>query len=80
MPVCWHVVLRLTGATPAFSHDLPSGLFPISLQDIGSGVFTLAGASVALGLGAGATDPGARVIRPAWWAAVAALLIDIYLY
>jgi len=78
MPICWNVILRVTGATATFSHDLPFRPFPISWQDVGSGVFTLAGAGVAFGLGIGADLPTARTTRLALWTALAALLIDIY--
>src|SRR5450759_4135940 len=37
MPICWNVILRVTGATATFSHDLPFRPFPISWQDVGSG-------------------------------------------
>ncbi|HEY4993454.1 MAG TPA: hypothetical protein VII33_15365 [Nakamurella sp.] len=43
MPICWNLILRWTGATDAFSHDLPFRPFPVSWQDTGAGVFTLAG-------------------------------------
>jgi hypothetical protein len=71
MPICWNTILRLTGATDAFSHDLPFRPFPISWQDTGSGVFTLAGAALAY---------APRTARLALWTALAALLVDIYLY
>ena len=80
MPLCWNLILRWTGATDAFSHDLPFRPIPVSWQDTGSGVFTLAGTAVALGLGAGSTQPSARTARLALWAALGALLIDIYTY
>ena len=51
MPIWWNLILRWTGATGAFSHDLPFRPFPVSWQDTGSGVFTLAGAAIALTLG-----------------------------
>jgi RsiW-degrading membrane proteinase PrsW (M82 family) len=80
MPLFWNTVLRVTGATAAFSHDLPFRPFPISWQDTGSGVFTLAGAAIALGLLTATEEPSARTARLALWTALAALLIDIYLY
>jgi hypothetical protein len=79
-PLCWNLILRVTHATAAFSHDLPFRPFPISWQDTGSGVFTLAGAAVALGLGAAHRYPANRVPLLALWTALAALLVDIYLY
>jgi len=80
MPVCWNTILRTTGATAAFSHDLPFRPFPISWQDTGSGVFTLAGTAIALALGVEATEPARRTARLALSTALAALLIDIYTY
>jgi hypothetical protein len=80
MPVAWNTILRRTGSTGAFSHDLPFRPFPISWQDVGTGVFTLAGAAVAFGLLASPADPPAGTIRLALWTALAALLVDIYLY
>jgi hypothetical protein len=80
MPLLWNVILRVTGATSAFSHDLPFRPFPISWQDAGSGVFTLAGTAIALGLLATPQDTAARTARLALWTALAALLVDVYLY
>jgi hypothetical protein len=80
MPLVWNLILRRTGATSAFSHDLPFGPFPISWQDTGSGVFTMAGASLALSLTVFAKKPAARASRIALLAAAGALLIDIYTY
>jgi hypothetical protein len=80
LPVCWNRILRATGATAAFSHDLPFRPAPISWQDAGSGIFTLAGGCVGLGLGAGAAAPAARSARLGLWTALAALLVDIHLY
>jgi hypothetical protein len=79
MPLCWNTILRLSGATGVMSHDLPFRLFPISLQDTGTGVFTLAGASTVLGL-LYARTPARRTTVLALWTALAALLVDIYLY
>ncbi len=80
MPLCWNSILRATGATSAFSHDIPFPPFPISWQDTGSGVFTLAGASLALALTAGAKQPARRITPLVLWTAAAALLVDIYTY
>ncbi|MEV6742626.1 hypothetical protein AB0N14_39555 [Streptomyces sp. NPDC051104] len=54
-------------------------VFPVSWQDTGSGVFTLAAASLGYGLGTLATQPARTSIRYALLAAVAALLVDVYL-
>jgi len=80
MPIWWNLILRWTTATDAFSHDLPFRPFPVSWQDTGTAVFTLAGAAIALSLGACAKDPGRRVGILALWAGLGAFLIDIYTY
>jgi hypothetical protein len=80
MPVAWNSILNWTGAIGLFSQDLPFALFPVSWQDTGSGVFTLAGAATALMLGAGRNDPPPRVAGTAVAVAAAALVIDVYLY
>jgi hypothetical protein len=79
MPVAWNLILRLTGATAAFSHDLPFRPFPVSWQDTGTAVFTLAGAFVAFTLPSAAA-PARTVLRLALWTALATFLVDIYLY
>jgi hypothetical protein len=79
MPVCWNAILAVTGTTDGFSHDLPFRPFPISFQDTGSGVFTLAGAGTALGL-IHESESARRVSHLALWTALAALLVDIYFY
>ena len=79
MPLCWNTMLRLSGATGILSHDLAFRPFPMSLQDTGTGVFTLAGAATALGLFSG-DAPARRTTVLALWTALAALLVDIYLY
>jgi hypothetical protein len=68
-PVSWYAILRATHADQLFSW-----------QDTGSGVFTLAALSLLLGFGPLRTSPGQRVARVATVAALATLLVDIYLY
>jgi len=80
MPLWWNSILRWTGATQAFSHDLPFRPFPVSGQDTGSGMFTLAGAAIALTLSAGTREPARTTTKLALWTALAAFLIDIYTY
>ena len=79
MPLAWNLILRATGVTGAFSHDLPFPPFPISWQDTGSGVFTLAGASVALAGLKNVRTPR-RAVGLSLLTALAALLVDIYTY
>ncbi len=78
-PLAWNSVLRSTDATGAFSHDAPFPPMPISWQDTGSGITTLAVAALLLGLGP-LQASGRRTSTVALLPATAALLIDIYLY
>ena len=48
-PLAWNAILRHTGGD--FFVDAPGYIFPISLQDTGSGVFATALAALALGFG-----------------------------
>lgn len=80
MPMAWNSILNWTGAIGLFSHDLPFPLFPISWQDTGSGVFTLAGAGIALMAGPCRRDPAGNVAATTAIAALAALVVDVYLY
>jgi hypothetical protein len=80
MPLAWNLILRTTRATALFSQDLPFKPFPISWQDTGSGVFTLAGAALVMALGPGRRDTPPRVAQLTLLAALAALLIDVYTY
>ena len=50
MPLVWKAILRLTHATEASFQDLPVRVFPINWQDIGTGMLTLAGASLLFAL------------------------------
>lgn len=78
-PVAWNAILRATAANQFFV-DAPIPVFPISWQDTGSGVFALAALAVLLGLVPLRTEPGHRVLLLALLGALAALLVDIYLY
>jgi len=80
MPLAWNAILRTTGATGAFSHDLRFSPFPISWQDTGTGVFTLAGTMTALAFGPLRKQSAARAAALALIAAAAALVVDVYLY
>lgn len=78
-PVAWNAILHATAANQFFV-DAPVPLFPVSWQDTGSGVFALAALGLILGLGPLRTAPGRRVALLACLGALAALVVDIYLY
>jgi len=77
-PIAWNAILRATHARQFFT-DAPIAVLPASWQDTGSGVFTLAVASLFLGI-ALRREPAGRVLNFALTAAVVAFLVDIYLY
>ena len=79
-PLAWNAVLhRAATEADAFFVDIPFKPFPVSWQDTGSGVFTLATASLFLGV-ALRRETAARVLSLALTAALVAFLVDIYLY
>jgi hypothetical protein len=78
-PIAWNAILRATDGRRFFT-DAPIPLFPISWQDTGSGVFTLAVLTLALGFGPLRAAPGRRLATLAGLGALGALLVDIYLY
>ncbi|WP_330308449.1 MULTISPECIES: hypothetical protein [unclassified Streptomyces] len=78
-PLAWNAVLRAAHGDQFFT-DAPVIVFPVSWQDTGSGVFTLAAAALGYGLGPLAAQPTRTSIRYALLAAGAALLVDVYLY
>jgi hypothetical protein len=76
-PIAWNAILRATHGDRFFT-DAPISWFPISWQDTGSGVFALAAAALLYGLvNAGSAR---RATSFALLAALAALLVDVYLY
>jgi hypothetical protein len=78
-PIGWNAVLRATHAREFFT-DAPLDVFPVSWQDTGSGVVTVAVAAVLLGLGALRAAPARQAALVALGAGLAALLVDVYLY
>ncbi|MDQ0663183.1 hypothetical protein QFZ35_001681 [Arthrobacter ulcerisalmonis] len=80
MPMLWNSILDWTGAIGLFSHDLPFPPFPVSWQDTGTGVFTLAGTALALMVGPCRNDRARNVSATTAVTALAALLVDVYLY
>jgi hypothetical protein len=79
-PLAWNAILH-RAATPSdgFFVDIPFGPFPVSWQDTGSGVFTLAAASVLLAL-AVPREAARHVFGLALLAAIVAFLVDIHFY
>jgi hypothetical protein len=77
-PFAWNVILRHTGGD--FFVDAPIVVFPISLQDTGSGVFATALSALLLGFGPLRAASGQRLALATTVCGVAALLVDIYLY
>ena len=75
----WNAILRATHGAQFF-HDAPVPVFPISWQDTGSGVFTVAVAALLLGFGPARAEPARRLAALALLAGAGALLVDIYLY
>jgi hypothetical protein len=78
-PLAWNAILHATRADQFF-HDAPIPVFPISWQDTGSGVFTVAVATLLLGFEPLRTDTARRLAGLAVLAGLGALLVDIYLY
>jgi hypothetical protein len=78
-PLAWNAILHATRADQFF-HDAPMPFFPISWQDTGSGVFTVAVAALLVGFGPLRADPARRLAALAALAGLGALLVDIYLY
>ena len=76
-PLAWNAILRAAHGDQFFT-DAPTTIFPISWQDTGSGVFTLAVAAQLYGIAA--IEPSRRAAGYSLLAALAALLVDIYLY
>jgi hypothetical protein len=77
-PLIWDLILRHTGGD--FFVDAPGVVFPISFEDLGSGVFATAIATLLLGLGPLRAATAGRLARASLLCGLAALLVDIYLY
>lgn len=78
-PLAWNAVLHHTKAD-GFFLDAPWAAFPISWQDAGSGVWAFAAVAVVLGLGPDRRVAAHKPLTLALGCAMAALLVDIYLY
>ena len=77
-PLAWNAILHHTGGD--FFVDAPIVVFPISLQDTGSGVFATALSALLLGFGPLRSASGRRLALAATLCGLGALLVDIYLY
>jgi hypothetical protein len=77
-PLAWNAILHHTGGD--FFVDAPIVVFPISLQDTGSGVFATALSALLLGFGPLRLASGRRLALATTVCGLAALLVDIYLY
>lgn len=77
-PLLWDLILRHTGGK--FLVDAPGYVFPVSYEDIGSGVFATAIAALLLGFGPLRAETGRRVALNVLICGLAAFLVDIYLY
>lgn len=75
----WQFVLRATHASQFFT-DLPFRPFPVSWQDTGSAVVTVALTAIALAYGPMRKQPAPQAANLALAAGAVAWLVDIYLY
>ncbi|GAA4486936.1 hypothetical protein GCM10023094_44420 [Rhodococcus olei] len=78
-PVAWNAILRATAAHQFF-HDAPLTVFPVSWQDTGSGVFTVAALALLLGFGPMRSRPARSAALLALLGGLSALVVDVYLY
>ncbi len=78
-PLLWNAILHDVGGSEFFV-DAPVAVMPASWQDTGSGVFTVAVATILFGFGPGRGETGRRVAWLALLCGVAAFLVDVYLY
>jgi uncharacterized membrane protein len=78
-PIGWNAVLRATHAREFFT-DAPIGLLPASWQDTGSGVVTVALATLLLAAVVPREPLRRAVLRTAVVCGVVAFLVDVYLY
>ena len=78
-PFAWNAILRTVNA-PQFFVDAPLPEFPVSWQDTGSGVFAFAALTLVLGVGPLRSAPARRLVLLAGLGAIAALVVDVFLY
>jgi hypothetical protein len=78
-PLLWNAILHRVGGSEFFV-DAPVAVMPASWQDTGSGVFTVAVATLSLGFGPLRAEAGRRVALFSVLCGVGAFLVDVYLY
>lgn len=78
-PLLWNAILHRVGGSRFFV-DAPVALVPASWQDVGSGVFTLAVATVLFGFGPARRASAKQLAILSLLCGLAAFLVDVYLY
>jgi hypothetical protein len=78
-PLLWNAILHKVGGSEFFV-DAPVTVMPASWQDAGSGVFTVAVATMLFGFGSGRRASGRRLATLALLCGIGAFLVDVYLY
>jgi Family of unknown function (DUF6518) len=73
----WNTMLNIRHAK-TIDGDIPFRLFPISWQDVGTGVFSFAFAAAIMLATTHRDEPGRRTLKVASVAALAALVMDVY--
>jgi hypothetical protein len=75
----WNFMLNVRHAG-VIDGDIPFALFPISWQDVGTGVFSFAAAALILMATMHRNEPGRHTLKVAGVASLTALVIDIYFW
>lgn len=78
-PLFWNAILHHVGGSEFFV-DAPVVVIPASWQDTGSGVFTVAVATMLFGFGSARKLPGRSLAKLSLLCGIAAFLVDVYLY
>jgi len=78
-PFLWNAILHRVGGSEFFV-DAPVAVMPASWQDTGSGVFTVAVATLVLGFGPARDEAGRQVALLSLLCGLGAFLVDVYLY
>jgi hypothetical protein len=78
-PFLWNAILHRVGGSEFFV-DAPVAVLPASWQDTGSGVFTVAVATLLLGFGPLRNESSRRLALLSVLCGLGAFLVDVYLY